>query len=233
MYYNIDDIMKYIKNFHLYNGVFTDKNVDDFIYQIDMSVEEDNEYTYEMGATKLVIIPKETDYVIKIPFNGYFDYCWNEEEENWEEDNTDEFISFYSAGGEWNDNYCELEVDIYNSLPDEYKGLFLPIEQIGKFCDYPIYIQPKAKAIEGMLDRKKYCSKESLQTIKNNKQDLQTTLPEEWLASCLEYFNNSIFELKCFIDYLENNDLYADLHRGNIGYYNNKPVIIDYGGFND
>ena len=53
---------------------------------------------------------------------------------------------------------------------------------------------------------------------------------ENWLADVLAYFGEKIFnKLIEFIQYMEINDL----HNGNIGYINLKPVLMDYSGWND
>ena len=59
----------------------------------------------------------------------------------------------------------------------------------------------------------------------------QVSLPDTWLATCLENLNNNIEKLDEFIHFIKSN--FSDLHSGNLGYLGNQAVILDYAGFAD
>ena len=68
--------------------------------------------------------------------------------------------------------------------------------------------------------------------VKSKKLGFYTNLPDDWIAAVTETLKD-IKLVKEFIDMLQEYDITQDLHSGNIGYYNGKPVILDYAGFYD
>lgn len=209
---------------------FTEGDVDYLIS--DISLEN---FNYETGATKCVIIPDEKEYVIKIPFNAITVSCCDC-------DNYPgtgalcnatrcPFAHFEWGGGEKGDNYCELEVELYNQVKEKYNqflDFFLPTIKICEIDNYPVYIQKKAE----ILDTKTYpVSENSKETVRSNKQFISA--PIEWLAKCLEDMNNDLNMYNDFLDMLKDLGMSGDLHRGNVGYYNGHAVLIDYAGFMD
>ena len=65
---------------------------------------------------------------------------------------------------------------------------------------------------------------------KEDQNFIPLSLPFDWVACCLDMLH-SIETLRQFFYFLENEKISSDLHRQNIGFYHNKPVIIDYGGY--
>ena len=71
MDFDPNEITRYVESFHLnYWEGFTESDVDDFVSSID--TKRVPEFDYDAGATKLVIMPENRDYVIKIPFSGLY-----------------------------------------------------------------------------------------------------------------------------------------------------------------
>lgn len=214
MNYNIEEIISFVKTLDNYivDGFFTENEVENFI----ASIENDKtlNFTWDTGATKLVLIPYRKDYVIKIPFNATEEY---------------EYFTF-------SNDYCESEINLYNeAVNNNYEDFFLPIEYcISIKGGYPIYIQEKATPFLALSEwqREKLCSNESFKIIKESKVKRHfRKLPEAWLASCLDKLGTEE-ELQNFLEFLDNFNILSDLHYGNIGYYHNgSPVIFDYGGF--
>ncbi len=174
------------------------------------------------GCSKGVIFLKDADFVIKVPFN-------TNDEDNWLMD----FTGAINAVNHW--DYCAVEEALYKLA--KVKGIeacFLPIYEIGKINGYPIYKQPIGDifACKGIM---KY-DHEKVETTTNNfyKQhkvpsEFKYRLPLEWVYDViLAYPTHLVVDLLSFI---KNN--ITDLHSANIGYYKNKPVIIDYAGFNE
>ena len=218
MFYDIDEIVEFVKTFHPTEDGFTEEDVDDFISSIDIN--KVPLFDYDTGATKLVIIPIERDYVIKIPFSGFYG-------------DDDEYYSFEE------EDYCSLETEIYEeAAANGFGDLFLPIKQVVMIAGYPIYVQPQAETLDvDDREQKRYSSKDSRDIVINEYRDgnlammMGRKFPLSWVASCLDVLEK-YERLVEFFDYLEKNCIW-DLHFNNIGYVEEHAVIIDYGGYNE
>lgn len=218
MNYNINDIMPYIENYE-FGEYFSTREEDFFISAI--NCEECPNFDWNDGASKLVLIPEDKDYVIKIPFNS----------------SHDEFDDgcYYDMSR----NYCEEEIDLYNKISMEGLGgvfsqFFLPLTRVEEFQDYDIYIQPKCQVYNQVSNEKRshFYSPGSMSKVKSSHLNHYISLPDDWIAAVVEVLKN-IYLAKKFFEILSKYNIDQDLHRGNIGYYNGKPVILDYGGFDD
>ena len=220
------EVLNFIENFHLNedNG-FAEGDVDYFISSIDKK--KVPEFDYDTGATKLVIIPENRDYVIKIPFNGKYDYNWDSRE--------DGFISFYGAEEDgWGDDYCAAEQLFYHRAEEAgYAEFFLKTEFEGNMYGYPIYTQKKVEDFCNYTPDEIQASYSSGDSRKSLKSNMIASLPYYWTAACLTAFNEDLEKLNDFISFLKETGILSDLHTGNLGFVNNKPVIVDYGGFYD
>lgn len=213
MNYNINDILPYVENYN-FGEYFTTKEEDFLISSIDC---DELSFDWEDGASKLVIIPEDKDYVIKIPFNG-----------NYYED--DGYFNFSY-------NYCETEIELYERIFEEnpiFSQLFLPLTRVEEYREWDVYVQPKCQAYNNTNEkiRSKSYSKDSLNKVRSEDMLYKSSLPKDWLAAVTEILGD-VNLVKNFIIMLEEYDITQDLHNGNIGYYNGKPVILDYAGFYD
>jgi len=217
MNYNINDIMPYIKNYD-FGEYFTAREEDFLISSVDC--EDELSFDWEDGASKLVIVPENKDYVIKIPFNAMYD-------------------NFLCEYYDYSQNYCTTEMYLYYKIANEenpiFAQFFLPLTYIEEFENWEIYIQPKCQIYNNLdeNERSRSYSKNSFDKIKANKNvSYSTTLPLDWLAAVTEVLGDIDLVVE-FINMLEKYDINQDLHSGNIGYYNGKPIILDYAGFYD
>lgn len=187
------------------------------------------------GCTKLVIIPKYSNCVIKIPFNGSLSWNWNGDDYI--------FSPFHYANEDlqledaedW--DYCENEVAKYeNAVKAGFGDFFLDTRL---YCyksgsmRYPIYTQKKATAAGAFSHTGRY-SDDTLAYVKDScKQDKFRWLGEytDWICAAIERYG--IQKVSSFVEYLHKNELDTDLHAANIGWDNDKPVIIDWAGFRD
>ena len=199
-----------------YSAGFSEEDVDDFLES--MWYEGLPDYDYQIGATKLVIIPCNTTFVIKIPYNEaiHFGECFD-------------LIGLPKG---FND-YCQYELALYEIAEVEgWEEFFLPIEYIGEYKGIPIYIQEKAE--EYLYCPIDYSSEDSRKAVENKRKEdryyLPLSLPFDWIACCLDILK-SMEKVREFFRFLENTKISRDLHKANIGYFKNKPVIIDYGGY--
>lgn len=193
---------------------------EDLVYEYIGKICEKYSFSYNTGISRLVIKPTGQNFVIKLPFNYWFDeeYC-----EYYE-------LSCYKGINKW--DACEYEQLIYNqALIAGFEEFFLTINYIAGY-DYPIYIQPLAEiAID---NQENYCGKKSNKTkemLKNKYINLMSEPVEVWFNWVYDKINDDN-RFNDFLNFLNKYDIAEDLHEGNIGIYHNKPVIVDYAGFN-
>ena len=209
----------------LLNGLFNDEKP--FTEDVFASFVDNfpMDFITDSGATKAVIIPAEEDFVIKIPFQGFIGEYYNHDKECWE----DEFISYDSAhysDSAW--DYCLSEVEIYKMAVNAgVQQIFAKTEFITTVNGHPIYIQEKADIFE----RGEHShSREQLRKTREKTKDYYCEANEDWLTDVLEYYGEDIFlDFLRFVDDLE----ITDLHSGNLGYINDRPVITDYSGYHE
>ena len=194
-------------------------------------------FTWNMGASKLVILPNDVDFVIKIPFNGQYRGhgidCETGEitsEGGWEHFTSEEYYS--PEGMEFDGNYCGREVDISNlAWEEDLDECFALTECIGKCNEYYIYKQTKATCILSDIEDEKRDSltNEKKESIRSKCRELNVyCFNLLWINDFLSFFGEEI--LKQLSDFLEAHNI-NDLHNSNIGYIGNRPVLIDYSGF--
>lgn len=182
----------------------------------------------DRGATKVVIFFPNTDVVVKIPFWGYLDL----------DNNYQNFL--YADDGEDGCDYCKAEEKIYDSAvnwDERFARVLIKNTLLCHIQNHPIYTQPICEPFD-----KKYANVTNVRNMKEkDKEKIEKTLKlcNEWNFCCfnivwlkdvLQLFGKDF--LYSLLDFLEEENI-NDLHRGNVGYYENTPVIIDYGGYYD
>lgn len=186
---------------------------------------------WDTGASKVVLFPtdKETDFVVKIPFSHDAEYISRcEYDENFDPDSA----LFEGAAEPDGWDYCEAETIYYNHAKEEgIEFAFLKIERIGYSKDFhPIYIQPVAEMLESREESHKkdwaecqlasnFCTSNHLECFS-----------DYWVADFLNCYGKEAY--KKLHDFLSDFCIW-DMHSGNLGYYNGKPVIVDYGGYHE
>lgn len=103
-------------------------------------------------------------------------------------------------------DYCSKEVEYYNRAKKwGLEEVFLENKKIGFVNGYPIYMQQKAE-------------------FKYEETEI------EWWTNCEEHYGKKFYSK--LIGFLSSWHI-EDLHSHNLGYYNDRPVIIDYAGYNE
>ena len=95
------------------------------------------EFFISSGCSKLVIVPKNRSYVIKIPWTGVYT-------------NTTEYGDNVEDTFDYELNYCPMEDEInyYNDVDEEARQYLVENEFVGLYNDsIPIYVQEKVKHI--------------------------------------------------------------------------------------
>lgn len=187
------------------------------------------DYEISTGATKAVIVPKNEDYVLKIPFAG--DCDWDDQPREYNEETGE-----YEYDDDWDafqpfeiEDYCKVELENYqNSIVEGLNMCFAAIEFLGNAGEFPVYMQEKVETFWYSNSRKRH-SAEEVKKLKASytNADLER-IPAEWAIDFIEAYGEEKFiEFLIFtMDYHIN-----DLHGDNVAYRNGKPVLSDYSGF--
>ena len=180
------------------------------------------------GVSKLVIVPDELPFVIKIPFNGRYVYSDYDEES---EDYDTCFCYFMMAESEISeDDYCAKELELTARIKEEGFGEFVPdMMYLGRCCGHNVYIQEKAKPMSE-------CSKTIHPTEDSLNKSKQISAPfnNAWAALAIDIYGEDSYN--SFLKWARKNepDVLSDMHTGNYGIdMNGNPILLDICGFRD
>lgn len=155
------------------------------------------------GATKICLVPADSDFVFKINIvDDFTDYCENE-------------AANYTAAVNAGKGKYFLETRYFKTL-NEFGVCFA------------IYIQPKIEEISSLIDNDD--DEESF--VKSSWYDSPAAedMSPTWANNFIKEYGETEFNgLLDFCDQCHINDL----HSGNIGYVGGRPVIFDYAGYGD
>lgn len=212
-------------------GATTTDEGDEFVDGIfirDAIKKVDPEAKLLWGMSKMVINSPKLDFVIKIPFNGYYSQTYYENEDNDEL----EWCDFYEAPTADCWDYCYAEYEKFKDLKkrnlDSFVAETLFYKEMG---DFRIFLQEK---IIPSYDKSIKSSIKSRQIAKKWKQKEYYAMDLDWIARCIDCYGEK--KTKKFLDYCiyEDMDILSDIHRGNYGYRNNitaSPALLDFSGF--
>lgn len=217
-------------------------NMDEIVF---MDYEYDN-VKINLGASKLVIIPNNTKYVIKIPFTTMYNEdcieCDDDVDSYCEGKGTNcGYLGCasccyhcnrytYSLGQDVQYDICADEQNIYEEASDELQQLLVPNIFIGMFNGVvPVYIQKKIK-----------------NTARTKKTNSVATAAEKKIACLVMDKNDCFLDAGAMAQYIvkfgickfrelvQEITMLDDLHSGNWGYFEDGSVgIIDYGGYSE
>jgi len=201
------------------------------------------EWFWDDGCSKGVIVFKELNFVIKIPFyceyyegeGGYYD-----SQDNWVEGYDGEpsgspfagvQVEGYCHNNEW--DYCETESIRYevaekNDMADHFARTWL----LGEVRGWPIYAQTKAcmflSAASCEIRSKRNYTQQERDVASKAKKDNCIHLADEWVMDFISFWGVDRFSaFSCFLDEWE----ITDLHAGNLGYVNGIPCLVDYSSY--
>lgn len=190
------------------------------------------------GVSKLVFVPDEGDYVIKIPVTGVYCEIGNDgSDDDYEHDfEEDEFEVIARATEDTNDIF-EDEENIYQNANEMAKEILLPNILVGYLNGIPIYVQQKLSEIYGYSSKSTKClsKDERTRTERIFRYSNETGNPDrDYYYACSTIFINDIIEYYGEDKAVEICKLLRkldDLHDCNYGYVNGVPKIHDFGGF--
>ena len=217
--------------------VFCNVDFDDFEDEIkDVLYAEGIEATFSQGASKFVIIPADSDYVIKIPFT----FCGDESDvEYYENNNKDDDDDWDDDAHPFRCNYCDEEDRIYEEAEEwEVEDAFSELGMVKTTNTMQcFYIQEKVVPIGDLYDCNFTKVKSPIDISKKteeeySKLDHWNSLNPTFVKAMIEFFG--IDFVMQFDDFLAACEV-SDLHDGNYGFRvsDNKPVIFDYGGYRE
>ena len=215
-------------------------------------------WVYDNGVTKGVLIFKELDFVVKIPFVGRTSYIESHYERSngawtwvdWgknthtpegilrvesSEDGIWEFEGSSAEDSNW--NYCQAELEIAARAKDKSLDKCIAVtEFLGFAKDHPIYIQERCCMFDEMSSTTKaeeyrLRTKADYDSLKKVRERTDFWgVNSDWVLDFLIYWGEDM--LKKLGDFIYDNDI-EDLHDGNIGYRNGVPCLVDYSSFRD
>ena len=197
----------------------SDDTADDISMQLEDVLEGD--YFVSNGVSKLVIIADIFPFVIKIPFNGHWEYDGYEEE--------DYFCEFNQAGGRfWND-YCALELELTRKVKDSGFGRFVPdMMYLCTVCGRDVYVQEKVRPM-----CETYGVSPSAGSYEKARKT-QSPFSPVWLGFVFDLYGENVYQ--CFMQWAHAkcDAILSDMHTGNYGFdMEGHPVLFDISGFWD
>lgn len=173
---------------------------------------------YRTGATKLVIILHDEDYVIKIPFHGG---SWGADSKYYDFENAPE-------PDRW--DYCKVETLQYERIAEAgLQTFFVETKLLGYIKGYPVYIQPKVNIFNDVRDDDDYDEKTISTTVDICNKLQVGCFNSYWLTDFLDFFTQS--DLERLSKHIRDNAI-GDLHGDNLGFLSNgQPVIVDYADY--
>lgn len=236
----IKTIIETLKEYCDFSQPLTKTNFEDLITD-ELKAQKNLPYTFtaDHGISKLVLLIPHENFVIKIPFTGWFEedeyncnYCEWEDAEEADRGPEPQLEDFYypfefantpciTGKNTW--DYCALEVAIYEDAIEEGVAQYFAKEwQVEQIDEIPIYAQDRARILD---DDEKWDADISEKTTKKCAQlDLRCFNPM-WIADFFEAYGED--EFVKLSKFLEKHQIH-DLHSGNLGYINDMPVIVDY-----
>ena len=216
-------------------GVYGETDEIDCDLDIISSMNDCYEGFYSLnGASKYVLLNDTLPFVIKVPFNGYWEEDYNEETDEYTGEFS--FVDFEGSHFSPHNNYCAGETIIYDMMCKyAFDMFFAETKFFKKIDETPIYIQEKV--IPYSSDKSK--NFRSIKTSKLAEKLASRTyinFPEAWIEAAICHYGKELTE--AFIVYLSSDDDVAeiireDLHSSNFGYRENgEPCILDYSGYN-
>lgn len=191
----------------------------DFYYGTEVDCADSFDGYVEDGASKVVLIPDNVSYVIKIPFYG---------ECGWDEGEVYPYMGAVSPLIETDEpnNYCALESAIYLEAMDwGIEKFFVPTVYIGDVFGVPIYVQTRIKNVRHMTDKENTFKYASIKGSDEFDSDVG--------AQLVEFY--SLEEVETLLRFLKSyhiNDV-DNFRNGGYDPSYKRHVFWDYAGFNN
>ncbi|MBO7535565.1 MAG: hypothetical protein J6T34_00300 [Bacilli bacterium] len=215
-------------------GYDVESECDDMIYDALDDVFAHHKVVYAKGVSKMCLIPDDTNWVLKVPFEGVIEYLYDEDDNEGYEDFVYNTCAHNSKNG-W--DYCLTEVEYFEIAKESGVAEFFAEERCFGECGttkHPAYIQEKCVTYsETSWDDEKYKpSENSMEIVKSSDKYKWKSFNLDWIASAIDFYGEEkVDELFNFLN--NHSEMTGDFHTGNYGYRvsDNSPVLIDYTGW--
>ena len=214
--------------------------VEELMYADSWRWYNNEDYTVDSGASKVVLVFTNSDYVVKIPFKGEFCECdYYDCENSCSRDcscsrcsrrsiveTCDEFTGARIGESEYSWDYCAAEQFFYEkAVVAGVEEFFIKTIFIGEFDGHPIYLQEKVE-VYGYNSQTK--SSEQSKEIFIKKFSYSEIQNEDFGGLLIEYYGED--RVNQLVEFLSEVGI-SDLHSSNVGIRANRPVLFDYSGY--
>lgn len=248
MTYNKEDVLRMVQDMlgEDASGLYISE--DEYEYGEECDVLSNVEYFFRVsetsyidvkkGASKVVLIPRHEDYVIKMPITGIYQIKdLHDPDFTYPEDPDYEIVRTSSY------NVLDEEMAMYDDMPELLKTFCKPLIYIGTYHDIPIYIQEKISDtwmdVNQYDNQYKICSnaiKSEARIILNSTKQFtadgreREIFPIEFVEHIVKDYGKKAESL---IQEVIEANIY-DLNEANYGFdLMGKVCLIDYGGYDD
>ena len=213
--------------------------VEELMYRDSWTWYNNEDYTVDSGASKVVLVFTNSDYVVKIPFKGDCDNYDCENSCNRDrscsrcsrrvsEENCDEFTGARIGESEYSWDYCAAEQFFYEkAVIAGVEEFFIKTIFIGVFDGHPIYLQEKVEVYGYSSKTKSSEQSKEIFMKKFRHSEIQNADFGGLLVDC--YGEERVNQL---VEFLSEVGI-SDLHSSNVGIRANRPVLFDYSGYSD
>lgn len=182
--------------------------------------EGNEDFEIRMGMTKLVIIPYKEDYVIKIPFTGFYSCDYDE----------DGFEINFKLAGEATANVCEIEEELYEQASDAFQQVLVPNIYVMNIDELSIYIQEKYSVTYG--DSEYRFDTDYVKTISPVKNEIINHITNKRLGKSFIGTLIETFGIAKAAEIIHEINFIDDLHNNNYGFSKTgQCMIFDYAGY--
>lgn len=216
--------------------------VEELVYSSGWGGDNNNteDYTVDSGASKVVLVFTNSDYVVKIPFkgescgyNGYDcedscrrDCSCSQCSRRDVEENCDEFTGARIGESEYSWDYCASEQFFYEkAVVAGVEEFFIKTIFIGEFNEHPIYLQEKVEVYGYNSQTKSSEQSKEIFIERFYHSEIQN---EDFGGLLVEYYGED--RINQLVDFLSEVGI-SDLHSSNVGIRANRPVFFDYSGY--
>lgn len=209
---------------------------DDFdsVYDLEWQLHDAHieNFSIDNGVSKAVIIPDNSNFVIKIPFNGIKYYEWDEETDEGE----DSFEFFHYADAPDSSDYCWDElIKIEDARKAGFGNLFPETAFVKEHNNTRFYIQEKVRTYN------QACRCGGTPAISENSRDKAKGMDYhyspcsiEWRAAVIEFYGEEFWKDFVNWDDMSCTGILIDMHSNNYGYtIDGRPIILDASGFRE
>ena len=211
--------------------------VEELIYGDCWTWYNNEDYTVDSGASKVVLVFTNSDYVVKIPFKGDLHDCEDSCNRSCScsqcsrrsmVEKCDEFTGARIGESEYSWDYCAAEQFFYEkAVVAEVEEFFIKTIFIGEFDGHPIYLQEKVEVYGYDSQTKSSEQSKEIFMKKFRHSEIQN---EDFGGLLVDYYGEE--RVNQLVEFLSEVGI-SDLHSSNVGIRANRPVLFDYSGYSD